>query len=179
MKKSIILLCLLSACTIKPYFYGINKTDNFVRKIEVTDNFAIENQWPSVLKKQPIISGHRNITHSDLILVQTQCNHFKWAHKNDILSTPKEAQLKGWGDCKDATLCKYYKLRAIGATPDQLNIWQGWYGSGYEEHMTLAVRIKNKQYILDDMTNNLIEAKDYMHKDFEPYARFNEIGWDY
>lgn len=176
--KYVLLLLLIACAPTKPLFYGSNKTDNFVRNIEYTDNFIIEPGWQEVLKKQPVISSNRDISYSSLVLTQTSCNNFKWVHKDERLYTPIEAQAKGWGDCKDAALCKYYKLRALGAKPEQLNLWQGWYGNRYLGHMILAVRIADKQYILDDMDNTVIEAKNYMHKDFEPYARFNEIGWD-
>ncbi len=173
-----IILFLVACVPQQPKLYGSNKTANFARKIDATNRFPIEPQWPNVLRKEPIISGDNDIVYADLIITQINCNKFNWAHKDEKLYTPIEAQQKGWGDCKDAALCKYYKLRAIGAKPEQLNLWQGWYGSRYEGHLTLAVRIGERQYILDNMDNSIIEAKDYMHKKFEPYTRFNEIGWD-
>jgi hypothetical protein len=173
----LILFSVVACAPSRPIFYGTNKTDNFARKIDYTKGFYIQPQWSEVLKRQPVISGNRTVIYADLVAVQALCNTFKWAHKDEKLSTPQEAQLKGWGDCKDAAICKYYKLRAIGAKPEQLNLWQGWYGDKYAGHLTLAVRIGDKQYILDDMSDIIIEAKLYMHKDFEPYARFNEIGW--
>lgn len=174
----IFILFLTNCAPTKPLMYGMNKTDNYVRKIRTTKIFIIEPQWPDILKRQPIISGHGHMAYADLITVQSQCNKFHWAHKDDNLYTPNEAQIKGWGDCKDAAICKYYKLRALGAKPQQLNLWQGWYGKRYEGHMTLAVKLGKNQYILDDMNDKIIKANDYMHKTFEPYARLNEIGWD-
>jgi hypothetical protein len=171
-------LIVLVACTSKPRFYGVNKTDNFVIQIDRTDSFITEPGWGDVLKREPIISGKGKITLQDLENVQIECNQFNWAHKDERWSTTTEAKLKGWGDCKDAAMCKYRKLRALGAKINQLNLWSGWFGGGYKGHVTLAVHLEEKQYILDNMNNNVILAKDYMHKYFEPYVRFNEVGWD-
>lgn len=177
--KIILIILLLTACVSQPQLYGANKTDNFARNITLSEEFSLEKKWPGVLKRQPIISSKGIPKYEDLILVQTSCNNFNWAHKNEEWSTPLEAQSKGWGDCKDAAICKYYKLRALGWKPEQLNLWSGWYGTSYQEHLTLAVRLGNSQYILDDMYDKPILAKEYMHKVFDPYSRFNEVGWDF
>lgn len=178
MKKLILLLCIVACAPQKPALYGSNHTDNYARSILPTKDFLIEPQWPEMLKRQPIIIGKRKLTYSDLVAAQARCNQFNWAHKDEKLSTPKEAQAKGWGDCKDAAICKYYWLRSLGGGPEQINIWQGWYGKKYEGHLTLAVRIGADQWVLDDTLALPARAEKYMHKVFEPYARFNEVGYD-
>lgn len=178
MKKLIILLCLASCSTTQPKLYGSNKTDNYARRIEISE-YMSKKEWVEVLKRQPIKIGKGNPSLHDLVKVQTECNNFNWAHKDENWSTPLEARQKNWGDCKDAAICKYYKLRALGWKPEQLNLWSGWYGKKYEGHLTLAVRLGNAQYILDDMNNAVIPAKEYMHKIFEPYRRLNELGEDF
>lgn len=177
--RLLILLVFLVSCTQKPVLYGSNKTNNYARYIERTPEFILEKHWPRVLRKQPIIEGTQKPSYEQLIAAQEECNNFNWAHKDEEWSTPIEAKAKGWGDCKDSAICKYYKLRAIGWKPEQLNLWSGWYGTKYIGHLTLAVRLGDKQYILDDMYASPVLAEEYMHKVFEPYSRFNEIGWDY
>lgn len=177
--RILILIIFLSSCAEKPTLYGSNKTSNYARNIERTSEFELEIHWPQVLKRQPIIEGKQTPSYGQLVSIQNECNNFNWAHKDEEWSTPNEAIHKGWGDCKDSAICKYYKLRALGWKPEQLNLWSGWYGSKYLGHLTLAVRLGDKQYVLDDMYAYPIPAEEYMHKVFEPYSRFNEIGWDY
>lgn len=168
----------MCGCAQKPDWYGVNQTNNYVKPLVYTKDFlGAQKDWNDVLKRQPIVSSNRNPQYKDLINTQVLCNTFKWAHYKDELSTPKEAQTKGWGDCKDAAICKYYKLRALGWEANQMNLWSGWYGKKYEKHLTLAIQFNNNQYILDDLTNKVQLANNYMHKDFEPFWRLNENGW--
>lgn len=174
----VILILLLSACApAKPHWYGVSKTDNFVRELDPTNEF-LDKQWGEVLEKEPVKPGKGKVTLKDLERIQTECNQFDWAHKDEKWSTTEEAKAKGWGDCKDAAMCKYRALRLLGLSPSQANLWSGWMGDKYTGHLTLAVEVGKQEYILDSNKDDIVLAKDFMHKEFEPYSRFNEIGWD-
>lgn len=189
----IITVYILSACTnslshkaesdaeVKLPLYIKDKTieNGYTKPLAAWAPRKLTAAWQGVLKRQPVLAKKATPTLESIQNIQKECNNFNWASPDNNWSTPKEAQLKGWGDCKDAAICKYYKLRAAGFSANQLNLWSGWYGKKLQAHLVLAVTLNDKSYILDALSQDTIPAHKYMFKTFHPSHRLNENGWSF
>jgi predicted transglutaminase-like cysteine proteinase len=171
--ECIFIIVTISACN-KGYPIHIQNVTNFAR--EINPGFIVEKEWVLLLKKQPVISGHQKPTFEAIKRINDNCNNK--AYKPDPKwPTPREFTEAKTADCKGFAICKYYALRAVGFSANQLNLWSGDYDG--HPHLILVVKLDDKQYVLDiGAEANLPEAKDYFYKRFQPAYRFNENGWD-
>lgn len=178
------LALIIAGCT--PYQghpFHIKNVSNYARAIEPTDDFITIKEWMGVLNRQPVISGKGKPTYAVLQEINNNCNKKVYKRATEW-PTPDEFAVAPTGDCKGYAICKYYALRKGGFSANQVNIWSGDYlVDGIirhkVSHLILAVRLGDKQYILDaGVQSKLPEAKDYFYKQFLPAYRFNENGWD-
>lgn len=91
--------------------------------------------------------------------------------KEDYWATPTEFRQKS-GDCEDYSIAKYYTLRQIGYTHDQMRIVVIKENIRNFVHAILAVYIDNKAYILDNLSNTVLEHERY--KNYIPQFSVNE-----
>lgn len=188
--RYLVYLCfLLSACQTTPPWYVQYDIHSFVKPLEpfpediASLHWWSLDKWHQVLVKQPIEAYVQPRTILTLEYANTHYNRYKGQYDfvtyktTDYWPTPKQFELKGEGDCKASSIAKYYFLRKHGFKATDLALWTGWYKSANTDHMVLVAKVNGTEWVLDNMSNNLIEAKDYFYKQFYPVVSFNELGW--
>lgn len=191
MKKLLSTAAVLMALSSPAYSQtDINQaTTDYAR--ELTGNVKLLDKWHGVLNKQHIISGEGKPTYETLQKVFRSVrgdyitdskNYSKFYHSPDVFfdywASPDEFNEHGGGDCEDWAISWYYAAREAGFKPEQLNIWVGWLPKKNNmQHAVLAVEVEGKEYVLDNYSNTIHKADDYMHKNFKLMYRFNETGW--
>jgi len=96
--------------------------------------------------------------------------------KDDYWADTLELLVKR-GDCEDVALSKYYTLRELGFTPDELKVTMVYDTQTYADHAVLMVYINNTRYMLDldDDTDPYL-----MDMRYRPIYSFNEqTAWYY
>lgn len=183
MKAKILLTSLFisqSAFALDKPLYGhpthMTHVNNYAREIEHSDDMnKIVPGFVDILNKQPI----RRSIGLEILSTLDNINNEVNSKNSFALSpwmTPDEFDKAKYADCKAYATTKYYKLRALGWSVDDLNLWSGDYDGN--PHIVLTARIHDKVYVLDIMDQHLPEAKDYFFKHFIPSYRFNEKGVD-
>lgn len=95
--------------------------------------------------------------------------------KEDYWETPYEF-MEINGDCEDYAISKYYSLRALGVTPDQLRIIIVQdLNLGGIIHAVLGVYDEGELLILDNQITQVIPAMKIYH--YRPIYGVNEMGW--
>lgn len=93
----------------------------------------------------------------------------------DYWATPEEFMTRS-GDCEDYGIAKYYTLRQLGFSPEQLRlvvVQDRIRGIG---HAVLAVYLDEGVYILDNLTDQVLPHTTYRH--YLPQYSVNEAhGW--
>lgn len=185
MKKFLIFLCLLfisqpahSMAKPKSHVYYMDHVANHARYIEPNKDmlWAVVPQFAAVMERQPVVSKKWDHDYDDIALTNIRVNH-KASFASSPWMTPNEFEKAEFADCKGYAVAKYYKLRSLGFSKDDLNLWSGAYDG--QSHLILTARLKDKVYVLDIMDQSLPEAKDYFFKHFIPAYRFNESGLDF
>lgn len=186
MKKLLFIICLLfisqpAYSMVKPkigHLTHMNHVTNYARSIEPNKDLmkAIIPEFLDVMKREPIIAKKWDHDYDTLALTNIRINR-KESFALSPWMTPKEFEASEYADCKGYAIAKYYKLRALGWSKDDLNLWSGDYDG--QSHMMLTARFEGKVYVLDIMDQSLPEAKDYFFKHFVPSYRFNETGLDF
>lgn len=138
-------------------------------------------KWTAVLKKQPLPAGHYHlVTKADLQKVNGQINRsivFKSDSENNW-QTPNQTMKLHRGNCKDYATTKYYELVNAGVHPEDMLIVVGIYKPLNELHAVLQVKLEDgKLYILDSLSNDIIEASDYYKNKFIIAYGINNIRW--
>lgn len=81
------------------------------------------------------------------------------------------------GDCEDIALAKYYTLRRLGWSAENLRVLVGWDRDERDWHAMLAVRIDGKVYVLDSILG--FRPVDAFHRTRLIYS-ISELGiWDH
>jgi predicted transglutaminase-like cysteine proteinase len=82
------------------------------------------------------------------------------------------------GDCEDYALSKYYTLRQLGFTPDQLKIVVVYDKQSYSNHAVLMIYINATRYMMD--INGDATDPSPMGPRYRPLYSFNEkTAWYY
>ncbi len=178
----ILLIILISANSyaldkpIKGHLFHMKQVNNYARQIEKSDDLKIiAPDFVDILKRQKLIIGKGKKSLEILKQVNNEINS-KGSFALSPWMTPNEFKIAKYADCKAYATTKYYKLRELGWSEDELNLWSGDYDG--TSHLILTARIDDKVYVLDIMDQNLPEAKDYFYNHFIPSYRFNEKGVD-
>ena len=79
------------------------------------------------------------------------------------------------GDCEDYAIAKYYSLKELGFTPDQMRIVVVDDTNLNIPHAVLAVYLEEKIWILDNQISKIIEHDNIIH--YTPLYSINEKSW--
>ena len=91
--------------------------------------------------------------------------------KSDYWASPLQF-LKKSGDCEDYSIAKYYLLRELGFPAEQLRIVIVKDQIRQITHAVLAVLLKDKTLILDNLSNIIVSDSKYKH--YNPQYSVNE-----
>lgn len=138
-------------------------------------------KWQSVLKKEPLPHAEYHIVVvTDMVQINDKINHsikFKDDSENNW-QTPSETKKKGTGNCKDYAALKYYELVRAGIHPDDMLIVVGKYIPLAELHAVLQVTLEDGNvYILDNLSDSIIPAKEYYKNKFQVAYGINNTRW--
>ena len=82
------------------------------------------------------------------------------------------------GDCEDFALSKYYTLRQLGFTPEQLQVTMVYDRENFTNHAVLMVYIDGTRYMMD--INSDATEPSALGKRYKPLYSFNEqTAWYY
>ena len=136
---------------------------------------------------QAFVEGVRHKSNSDKIQsVNAYFNTMRYVEdenlwqESDYWSTPLQMLAAGAGDCEDFAIGKYYTLKMLGISEDQLRITYVWNyddQSGQRQpHMILTYTdSKNSAPLVLDIINNDIRPL-IQHKEMEPVYGLNSEG---
>lgn len=79
------------------------------------------------------------------------------------------------GDCEDYAIAKYYSLKELGFSPDQMRIVVVRDNNLNIAHAVLAVYLENKIWILDNQISQVLEDNHIVH--YTPLYSINEKAW--
>jgi predicted transglutaminase-like cysteine proteinase len=92
------------------------------------------------------------------------------ADRADIWATPSETVAAGAGDCEDFAIAKMWMLRAMGYTPEQLQLVVLRNKKSGAFHAVLVVHTGDANYVLDNLSNHV--KPDAMIKNYLPIQSF-------
>lgn len=142
-------------------------------------NTSIEVCSAAALSWQKIIKQSQGLAAMDqLVAVNKYFN--RWPYRLDIdvygvsdyWATPGEF-LKLSGDCEDYSITKYYALRKLGFSIDDLRIVLLKDNIRNIAHAVLAVKLNDESYILDNMSDLVLPHIKYEH--YIPQYSVNEF----
>ena len=91
--------------------------------------------------------------------------------KEDYWAAPYEF-LKNSGDCEDFSIVKFFTLRALGVSPDNMRIVVLVETIRNIPHAVLVVYVDGDAYVLDNLSNNVLSHTRY--RSYEPRYSVNE-----
>lgn len=99
--------------------------------------------------------------------------------QSDYWATPMETLAKGWGDCEDFSIAKYFSLLALGIPADQLRLVYvkaqigGPYSPIQQAHMVLAFYAspEAEPLVLDNLITDIRPSS--RRPDLQPVFSFN------
>lgn len=142
-------------------------------------NAAIEHCSGAALSWQRIIQQSQGL--EDMAQIKEVNTYFnRWPYRLDIdvygvsdyWATPGEF-LKLSGDCEDYSITKYYALRKLGFSADDMRIVLLKDKIRNIAHAVLAVKLHEETYILDNMSNLVLSHRKYEH--YVPQYSVNEL----
>lgn len=94
--------------------------------------------------------------------------------KNDYWATLGQFFDKN-GDCEDYAIAKYYSLKELGFSPDQMRIVIVQDTNLNVAHAVLAVYFNNNVWILDNQISKIVQQNQIVH--YKPLYSINENAW--
>lgn len=88
----------------------------------------------------------------------------------DHWATPSEIAQKGMGDCEDYAIAKYWVLRSLGFSAEQLQVVVLQDTRRQMFHAVLVVHVDGGRYVLDNVSNRL--AMDASYGNYRPIMSF-------
>jgi predicted transglutaminase-like cysteine proteinase len=144
-------------------------------KIRETSNNIHHNQWQALLNKvkdaSPIIKMdeiNRFMNNKSYI------TDFENWNVSDYWATIDQFFSKA-GDCEDYAIAKYYSLKKLGFSDDQMRVVVVEDTNLRVAHAVLAVYIENKIWILDNQISQLVTDDSVFH--YQPLYSINEHAW--
>ena len=99
---------------------------------------------------------------------------FKNYGEFDYWATPEEFYTHG-GDCEDYAIAKYDALLRLGQSDKDMFIVVAKNKKTKLMHTLLQVKLRGKQYLLDN-TDNILHPLNYL-KRFDVQYKINRVGW--
>lgn len=118
-----------------------------------------------------------------IITVNKWFNRLPYKYDEDAHGSPDywastKELLKYRGDCEDFALSKYYTLRALGFSPDQLKVMAVYDKDTFTNHAVLMVYVNGTRYMLDINADDTSPTA--MGTRYRPLYSFNEQNaWFY
>lgn len=139
---------------------------------------AYQSKWNSVrfsnLQKVPSFKSGND--YSKIEAVNKWVNN-KIRYRNDIGDTWQSATAtlsRGYGDCEDYAILKYHLLKKLGFKENQLFLVIGNNVDVRQIHSVLVVKIGSDFFVLDNLTNVVIQSK--TDNGFKPMVSMNRNG---
>jgi len=95
--------------------------------------------------------------------------------KTDYWASVDETLTKGYGDCDDYAIAKYFTLKEVGFSEDDMRIVVLKDHSINQIHAVLSVNVNGAEYILDNQSPYL--RTDHQLTYYEPIYSINETRW--
>jgi predicted transglutaminase-like cysteine proteinase len=92
---------------------------------------------------------------------------------SDHWATPVEFMARGAGDCEDYAIAKYFSLKLLGFSDQDMRVVAGFDRVARIGHAVLTVDLDGTRYVLDNRSNELFPESRY---DFQPILSMNEAG---
>jgi len=90
----------------------------------------------------------------------------------DYWATPSEVARKGAGDCEDFAIAKFWLLRSLGVSAEQLQLVVLQDTRRQLFHAVLVAHIGSGSYVLDNVTNRL--NRDTAYAQYQPIMSFSD-----
>lgn len=130
--------------------------------LEVINNLKDKNQ----IEKIKSINGYLNKSDYVTDMVNWRQKDY-WATLNQFFNRN--------GDCEDYAIAKYYSLKKLGFSTDEMRIVIVDDTNLGIPHAVLAVYLDKKVWILDNQISNIVEQEKIIH--YEPLYSINEKSW--
>ena len=130
--------------------------------LDVINSLKDENQ----IKKIDSINAYLNKTPYVTDMVNWRQKDY-WATLNQFFSRN--------GDCEDYAIAKYYSLKELGFSSDQMRIVVVEDTNLDIAHAVLAVYSEGKTWILDNQISKIVEQEKIIH--YKPLYSINEKSW--
>ena len=137
-------------------------------KFQATNEFDVPNpQWEA-------LKAAANTPQKIQKLVNEFPYHTDYSQfqQDEYWQTPYEFLAHGGGDCEDYAITKYYLMKNIGYTDDQLQIVLLKVPGG-EGHAVLTVKIGDKVYLMDNRYVKMIDVTK-IPEEYRPYYGMND-----
>lgn len=140
------------------------------------DGNCSEKNWDDFIKNQKNYKNKYDIINS----VNKYINKVKYVSdislwgKGDYWATPFQFMSKG-GDCEDFAIAKFFMLREIGFSNDDLQIVVLYDENKEMMHSILLVNIEGQQYMLDNNKDEIFKSSDIKY--YKPIYAINETNW--
>lgn len=95
---------------------------------------------------------------------------------SEYWATPKEFLMNG-GDCEDFAIAKFFALKRLGWTDDELRIVVVDDTNINQKHAVLVAELNGEYWVLDNQYKQLKRASDIDH--YKPVFSINEANWWY
>lgn len=147
-----------------------------VRPCRRTKNFkCIHDEWIDVINnlkdKSPLEKIDGVNEHLNNISYVTDMTNW---HQKDYWATINQF-LNRDGDCEDYAIAKYYSLKELGFSSNQMRIVIVQDTNLDVAHAVLAVYYDDKIWILDNQISQIIEHEKIIH--YQPLYSINEKAW--
>lgn len=142
----------------------------------MTKNFkCVDDEWVEAIENLKNKSPKEKLDGVNYHINQTTyvTDMVNW-RKKDYWATLNQF-FKRNGDCEDYAIAKYYSLKELGFSPDQMRIVVVEDKNLNIAHAVLAVYINDKIWILDNQISKVILDKQIIH--YHPLYSINEKAW--
>ncbi|MEH6526287.1 MAG: transglutaminase-like cysteine peptidase [Sneathiella sp.] len=129
---------------------------------------ALIEDWRELSKEEQLNRVNRHMNLFRYIL-----DPVNWGVR-DYWETPKEFFAR-FGDCEDYAIVKYFTLRALGWSADDMKIVVLQDMNLGIAHAILVVEFNGENLVLDNQIGQVINANRIKH--YRPIYSVNEIGW--
>jgi predicted transglutaminase-like cysteine proteinase len=128
--------------------------------------------WLAFLDKLETAALSEQLIHVNRYVNETQYRQdvANWG-ESDRWSTPAEFFAKG-GDCEDYAIAKYFLLRELGVSPEQLKIVVLHDRQRRQTHAVLTVTRENRTLVLDNLRDRIVPWRELDH--YIPIYSLNE-----
>jgi predicted transglutaminase-like cysteine proteinase len=129
------------------------------------------NSTADALRKTLEVASSKSIFEALSLINNSVNNLIRYrADRADIWATPSETLAAGAGDCEDLAIAKMWMLRAMGYTPEQLQLVVLRNKESAKFHAVLVVHTGDANYVLDILSNRV--KPDIMIKNYVPIQSF-------